>query len=397
MEENIKDIIKENEEFIDNLKKNESCANVINYPEEKSIIPEYENDGSIEPVVATVQVNPESGEHIVLETASADQIKDLDIDELAQTVAESIPDDEEIEEDTTPLNEEDVTNFVGGEDDSSTLGNMMGDTISMDATRELLEVVNRKIRGETFNVYKEFPEEIRKMIDKYVAENGELLNVNVAQVNSIKKNVAETLLNEFIADIKLSKTKNDFAKDMESIYQSSAKEISDAAMEYIEDRNKAYREAAEKMEDPEKKAKLLAILDQIDEARSLNKFKEFSKTCKLKLIELEKPDSRAFSGFLAKYRNSSNNIYDIKLACKVVTRVLGAEGVRPVYVLAFFVAFCKHVAKLDSSVPTEHAYMYYILYYCALLDSDKSDSFKNAIKEVINNLIERNKNLLGEE
>lgn len=388
----MKEVIQETNDLIEDLKKNESCANVINYPEEKSIIPEYENDGTIEPVVAKVQVNPATGEHVLLDTV--DEIPDLDLEAIAKEAAESIANGD-VEPDTTPIEENDITDFVGSEDDVSMLGEMMGEhEISIETTRELLAVVNRKIRGESFNMYRELPEEIQKMIDKYVSQNGDVLGVNIAQINNIKRNVAETLVNEFITDIQLNKTKNDFAKDMEAIYQSSSKEISDAAMEYIEERNKAYRDAAEKIEDPEKKKKLLEILDVIDKARSMDDFKEFAKTCKIKRIELEKPESRAYNTFLAKYKDSSNNIYDIKLAFKVVARVLSQDGILPVHVVAFFVAFCKHVSKMNPAVPTEHAYMYYILYYCALLDSDKSDAFKNSIKEVIKNLIARNSELL---
>ena len=158
----MKEVIQETNDLIEDLKKNESCANVINYPEEKSIIPEYENDGAIEPVVAKVQVNPATGEHVLLDTA--DEIPDLDLETLAKEAAESIANGD-VEPDTTPIEENDITDFVGSEDDVSMLGEMMGEhEISIETTRELLAVVNRKIRGESFNMYRELPEEIQKMM-----------------------------------------------------------------------------------------------------------------------------------------------------------------------------------------------------------------------------------------
>ena len=144
------------------------------------------------------------------------------------------------------------------------------------------------------------------------------------------------------------------------------------------------------MEDPEKKARLLAILDQIDEARSLTTLKEFAKRCKIKPIELEKPESRVYRGFLNKYTNSTNNIYDIKVARTVLFRHLSNEGYTMRDVDAFLISFCKQVNGYSPTIATEHAYMYYVLYYSALLDGDRSTTFINNVKDVIVNLKERN-------
>ena len=57
---------------------------------------------------------------------------------------------------------------------------------------------------------------------------------------------------------------------------------------------------------------------------------------------------------------------------------------------AFLIAFCKQVDRYSPTVATEHAYMYYVLYYSALLDGDRSTTFINNVKDVIVNLKERN-------
>lgn len=387
MELNVQDIKKENDALIEELKKNESCANVINYPDEEKF--EYTPDMSddLKPVIGSYQTDPETGLSNLVDTKEMDS--SLDLDKIMKDAVDSveIPEDElEPEE----IEEEEINSYIEDNSKDSMLGEMITESdISPESIRQLLVIVNRRIKGETFNVYKEFPDEIKALIDRYVATNASSFNNN--DIKAIKNTVATALIEEFTSNLQMNKAKNDFAKDMEAIYQASNKEISDAAMEFIEERNKAYREAAEKIEDPDKKAKLLAILDQIEEARSLDKLKEFAKTCKIKKIELEKPESRAYNGFIAKYKNSNNNIYDIKLAQKVVTRIMGRDyGISEESVIAFLVAFCKQVASYSSSVPTEHAYMYYVLYYCALLDSDKSDMFKNNVKEVIESLKSRN-------
>ena len=387
MELNMQDLKKENDELIESLKKNESCANVINYPEEEKF--EYTPDMSddMKPVVGVYQTDPESGLSNLVDTKEIDE--NLDLDKIMKDAIDNveIPDEELVPEE---IEEDEMTSYMEEGSKDTMLGEMISESdISPEAIRELLIIVNRKIKGENFNIYNELPQDIKSLIDRYVAANASEFANN--DIKLLKKTVANALIEEFTSNLQMNKAKNDFAKDMEAIYQASNKEISDAAMEYIEERNKAYREAAEKIEDPEKKAKLLAILDQIEEARALNKLKEFAKTCKIKKIELEKPESRAYNGFVGKYKNSNNNIYDIKLAEKVLYRIMSRDcGCTAEEVIAFLVAFCKQVASYSSSSPTEHAYMYYVLYYCALLDSDKSDMFKNNVKEVIENLKMRN-------
>jgi hypothetical protein len=382
------DVKKENDELIESLQKNETCRNVINYPEEKEVsyIPENPDmSDDLKPVVGTYVTDVESGLSNLVDTQEMDG--NFDLDQIMKDSIDNIDLDNLEDVEPEELEEEDIKEFMS-ESGTSMLGEMMSETeISPDSIKELLQIVNRKIKGETFNIYAALPRDIKSLIDRYVATN----DFGKNDINSIKKTVAAALIEEFTSNIQMNKAKNDFAKDMEAIYQASSKEISDAAMEYIEERNKAYREAAEKIEDPDKKAKLLAILDQIDEARSLDKLKEFAKTCKLKRIEIEKPEARAYNNFIAKYKDSNNNIYDIKLAQKVLMRIMGRDyGLSAVSVIAFLVAFCKQVNTYSSSVPTDHAYMYYVLYYCALLDSDKSDMFKNNVKEVIENLKTRN-------
>ena len=89
---------------------------------------------------------------------------------------------------------------------------------------------------------------------------------------------------------------------------------------------------------------MMEILDAIDEAKNLTKLKEFAKKTKIRSIDLEKPN-RVFDRFLNKYRNSSNNIYDIHMGLTVLSRHL--EGYSNDMVRAFFILFCKQVQNYD--------------------------------------------------
>jgi hypothetical protein len=133
------------------------------------------------------------------------------------------------------------------------------------------------------------------------------------------------------------------------------------------------------------------ILDRIDEANNLTELKEFAKKCKIKSIELEK-SKKVFESFLDKYRTSSNNIYDISVACKSMIRNINKNGSNYTEdeIIAFYVAFCKQVRNYDESNPLDHAYMYYVLYFAATIDGDKSGKFIENVKEVVANAKSRN-------
>lgn len=351
--------------------------------------PEKEEDTNITQKQVVVNINAETGVQ--------DIISDLEIDENENTefdLIDSIDDvdvENNIEMDKSPITDQEMRESMEDGsliDDLSDGGNSQ---ISNETANELLVLINSKLAGEKIHPYKDMPEEIKVMIDKHIKD--QLADVDMPRsinIPTVRNNIADTLLDSFINDIQLKRMKNDFATDLENLYKDSIKDIAKGTLEYIDERNKAYREAAENIDDEEKKKKMMAILDQLDEARSLSALKEYAKHCKIKSIELEKPDNRVYMSFLAKYKNSSQNIYDINLAKKVLLRHLESSGYGIRDIDAFFICFCKQVKNYSPAKPIEHVYMYYVLYYCALLDGDNSDVFINNVKEVMNNLRERN-------
>lgn len=264
-------------------------------------------------------------------------------------------------------------------------------SISDDATRELLFIVNRKKNNEEFNVYKAFPQEVKDIVDKYLEENG--MGGNSMQCKQTRNLVSESLLNEFISNIELNRIQSDFNKEIEDLFEKGSTELAESIVGYTSERNKIYREAAEKMEDSDKKEQLTKILDQIDLAYSLDNLKEFAKTCKVKSFELEKPN-KVYNSFLLKYENSSYNIYNLDLCRPILCRNLNLDVK---YVDLFLIVFCKFCKNMRPDVVEQHAFMYYTIYNIVLVDMNKSENTKNIsdeflanVKKVITNSIVRN-------
>lgn len=244
---------------------------------------------------------------------------------------------------------------------------------SEDTIKELVIITNKFANKEKINIYRSLPEEIKILVDDYVSKSG---LYSMKDKNRLANEVSEAIISKFIEDIKLKRSANDFALGLSKL------------QEYSKCDNGSYsnKNILERIESGSKKEEINMILDKIEDASDLDSLKEFSKKCKIKKIEVEMPYRRAYSDFLNKYRNSENNIYDIALAHKALARALKSD----LEASLFLICFCKQVKNYKSENPLDHAYMYYLIYNCTLLDTELKSSFLDNVNEVISNVKVRN-------
>ena len=345
-----------------------------------------------------VNVNPITGEETI---AAEDDIKNLDFDAFIEQINSGVTDF-----DSFSIDKDDFTNTIDTSDKTLFFNSVVESEgeLKEENIEVIIDVMNRRAKGEEFNVYKALPEEVRNIIDRYYmtqimgsTDRVAQISTNDAMSRQFKKQVAESIIDDYIQNIKSKKSKHDFADELANTYaefEKDKQELADASVEYTEARNKAYREGADKIEDPEKRKKYLEIMDSIDEALNLTQLKEFAKRCKIKQIEIDKYN-RAIADFLQKYEDSDKNIYNLSMVTTILFRSLKDDGYELIHIVALVLAFIKQVRNYKADVATEHAYMYYFIYYCVFIDNQKNN-FKENIKEVINNLIERNSSLLPE-
>ena len=355
-------------------------------------IPDYEEEKGYAKEMKTV-LDPNTGETKII--GSVDQDETVD-DEDFETFLKNIDDNiNNIEVNDSPISTDELKDTIQEDFDNKDFD------LSDEALQELLKIVNRKKKGEKFNIYKESPDEVKDMIDSFVNKLG-IANGTVIsnQARAIRNDIAETLIDQFISNIQINRAKTDLNKEIENIFKESTQELTEYVVGYTEERNKKYREYANNLTDIDKKKKLNDILDVIDSAYSLNNLKEFAKTCKIKNYDIENPN-KYFTGFISKYKNSPYNIYDIKLTIPILERrFVDDDTVNTNSIIALLVCFCKYVLNYDIENPYEHSFMYYFIYNIIVIDSNKSDAtksvsdkFVNNIKDVIINLKERNPKL----
>ena len=340
-----------------------------------------------EEAIVTVQVNPETGEETII---NEEPVKEMTIDDFINNINEGTS-----YFDSTSIEKADFMKTVNDKDNKDLFfNNFIEDNVGIkeENVEKIIDIMNRRSEGENFNVYRELPEEVQNMINASIATQVKGMPVSGDQIRQFRNALAESIIDDYIVSIREQKAKHDFADELASMYNTGKSELTQASLEYTEARNKAYREGADKITDPEKKARYLEIMDAIDEALNLTQLKEYAKKCKIKQIELEKPQ-RIVQDFLQKYQESDKNIYNLSMVSNFLYRALKADGYDPVHITALIIAFVKQVKNYRSENAVEHAYMYYFIYYCVFVDN-QSNNFKENIKEVINNLIERNSSIL---
>lgn len=340
---------------------------------------------------ANILYAPETGEQKIVSTEDEEFEETVDENTFEDLLRDIEEGKIKVETDNSPITKEELKENI-------TVFNPKDDSkfdISDESLETLLKIANRKMNKEEFNVYKELPQEIKNMIDKTIGV--EAANVTSNEIRYFKNSIAEQLLNDFIMNITINRAKSDLNKEIESVFNEGLKDITEESVKYTEERNKQYRAQVEAMEDEEKKAKLLAVLDTMDSAYDLNDLKEFAKTCKLKKYDIEDP-KRYFRDFHDKYKDSTYNIYDIKLTLNPLSnKIVDNEKYTEKDIIAFLVCFCKYVMNFNVEDTINHTFMYYVIYNIIIMGSNtsektiyKSNIFANNIKEVIDNLKVKN-------
>lgn len=366
-EENIKQVT----ETMKNLREqNPELKILANLPSNNGV-EEVTEPGTGEAATAQVRINPKTGERAVLD------VDDFDL-------PESEPYDHEAFIKSITIDD------VAKLSESAGVKEMLGNNLNFtDADYvQILDLVNKYQANPNMNVYKEFPEAVRKAVDRACATNGFV--TKGTETDYARQMFAKMVMSQFVTDIGVQKAMTDFNKEMESVIDNLNDEYSQMWYNYAENRNNYLEKAMEKVEDPEKKAKLGDILDAMSDALELSRMKEAIKARKLwlKKFEKEKP-SKLFDKFLYPFEQSTYNIYSVYTAAQTLNRHLPDKytGKDCMNFIALFCKFCNlNAYKVD--VPEQYAFMYYVPYNCVLLDKYRNEEYKAFYEKFVPNVIE---------
>ena len=332
-------------------------------------IEEVQNPGVGEEVVAQVKINPETGERAVIKTGLIEESTETD---LLHTDTE------------TPISFDVVRETLKEQEETKDID------LSDEETLQVMEVVHRMQKNEKFNVYRALPEPIQEMINQFAKENG-YGNYSV-EAKSGRNMAAEMIMESFISQMSIKQGILDLNKELAGIMDELNNEAIMCSIEMEGKRQEVIEKyIAEHPDDHEATTKLNLILDGMHSGYSLDILIDAArnhKIPKIKKFDLEKPQ-KIYRSFLAKYeKNTVYSIISIIDASHALYRHT-REFLTPKDIHLFFVAFCKFCQNFTPEVPYQHAFMYYVIYNCVMLDGTRKvqkeygDQFIENVKEVI--------------
>lgn len=374
-------------EILENADKIEEPVNAMN------TISEEEKKEDTKPQKVLGSYNPATGNYNIIDTEAA-------IEDIQQKNLENF--DAMINDETPDLNA-DLNKFLESYKDKIP---------EADAVSKIAYLMANRIAGNNIDYYSNMPKFMQNTVSQI------MMNTNTAGIPSNrilhKNQVAKMLIDEYVEEYKKSSQKtvdldtlfSGFNKDAAKIADDMATQIGDLMLSFDDERknqiNNAIASAKEKGNDVMVK-NLEAIRDNIDNAFHLDDFKEFCKHCKIKNIEMKKPN-RVYDSFIHKYETNDAIINDIRTCPDVIIRHL-TEFTKD-QAMMICLAYCKYCCNMNPDNMAEHTFMYYFIRNIIAIDrinprgrayqsisaKDKSfyDTFVANLRECMNNLLERN-------
>lgn len=373
--------------ILKNVDKIEEPVNAMN------TISEDKNKEESKPQKVLGSYNPATGNYNVIDTETS-------IEEIQQKNFENF--DAMINDETPDLNA-DLNNFLDSCKDKIP---------EADAASKIAYLMANRIAGNNIDYYSNMPKFMQNTVSQIMANTN---TVGVPSNRILHKNqVAKMLIDEYVEEYKKSSQKtvdldtlfSGFTKDAANIADDMATQIGDLMLSFDDERKDQINNAivAAKNNGNDAMVKNLeAIRDNIDKAFNLDEFKEFCKHCKIKSIEMKKPN-RVYDSFIHKYETNDAIINDIRTCPDVIIRHL-TEFTKD-QAMMICLAYCKYCCNMNPDNMAEHTFMYYFIRNIIAIDrinprgrayhsinaKDKIfyDTFVANLRECMNNLLERN-------
>lgn len=371
-------------ENVDNIEEPVNAMNTISEDEKKE---------ESKPQKVLGSYNPATGNYNVIDTETS-------IEEIQQKNLENF--DAMINDETPDINA-DLNNFLDSCKDRIP---------EADAASKIAYLMANRIAGNNIDYYSNMPKFMQNTVSQIMANAN---TVGVPSNRILHKNqVAKMLIDEYVEEYKKSSQKtvdldtlfSGFTKDAANIADDMATQIGDLMLSFDDERkdqiNNAITVAKTNGNDVMVK-NLEAIRDNIDKAFNLDEFKEFCKHCKIKSIEMKKPN-RVYDSFIHKYETNDAIINDIRTCPDVIIRHL-TEFTKD-QAMMICLAYCKYCCNMNPDNMAEHTFMYYFIRNIIAIDrinprgrayhsisaKDKVfyDTFVANLRECMNNLLERN-------
>lgn len=266
----------------------------------------------------------------------------------------------------------------------------------------LLNIVKRRNNGEIFDVYNALPKSVKDYINDIAGKSkssGRAKGIN-------KREIANQLLDKMA---ELSKDQDDILDgsvskssiEIQNVSDKYSNEFGNLLLDMNDERDELLKKRLARFEEEGNTdgiEKINKIKRGIERSNSLEEFVDYCLNCKIKKIDIEKPQ-HVFDILRLKYNGLNLSAGEIKECPKSLHDHLSSEF-NDIHKLMLCLAFCKYCQNFDPNNPEEHTFMFYTIRNIGLLNKlnyrgrnfdkmdDRSKEFYNKYTDIFNKCIE---------
>lgn len=254
--------------------------------------------------------------------------------------------------------------------------------------QKILDIINKIKNNVDINIYNAMPETIRNLIDLTMKKKG--YGTKTIESRTMRNRTCLEIISAYITSISKDKYDNSVAHLLEVIQKEDNINIADAFSNYNDHKEEALEALIDNCEDnPEKRKRAEELLESTRDGFNLTRLIEYAPKCKLRSIDIEKPQSRIFNNIESKYRYNENlHLPALSSVCNILTR----HNKRPLEEnLKFFLVLSKVCMNYDINNYANHLFIYSALQniiYLDIYNGEKYEKFSKAFLENVNKVID---------
>ena len=252
----------------------------------------------------------------------------------------------------------------------------------------LIDIIDEVRNNKNINIYYKLPDKFKELIDKTLEYKG-FANSSVIS-KTARNNLCIQIISAYITLISKDKYESSVVKLFEDSQKDDIVNINNVSDDYEEQRKIVLESLKDTIDlnDSVNREKIDKMLDAINDALELNRILKIASKCKIKSIDIEKPQQRIFNVIESKYRYNENlHIPALSSLFNILSRHNKRSDKDN---LKFFLAFSKACMNYDINNYSDHLFIHSVCINIIKLDIYQNEGFmKNKYGYLYNRFLER--------
>lgn len=256
---------------------------------------------------------------------------------------------------------------------------------TIEEAHEVVDIIHRLTNNENVSIYTKLPDKFKVLVNKTLKYKG-YADHSVA-ANTMRTKLCLEIINAYIVSITKDKYENTVVKLFEDIQNNDSISFSSLITDYDKHRVEVLNSIKESIreDDTESLKKVEDMLAATKDAYDLTRLIEAAPKCKLRSIDIDKPQSRIFNEIESKYRYIENLHIPAQYS---LFNILSRHNKRTDKDnLKFFLVLSKVCMNYRPEQNyAEHLFMFSTMRNIVYLDVYKHDDYEKLAKPFLENI-----------